>query len=348
MQTTPPTAPAQNSTTTRTFGGTPTDHMFVAQYAEEKWDNGSTVPFGNLTMSPFALCLHYGQTVFEGMKAYRQADGSVVLFRSADHFNRFNRSLERMAMPPIPREVWDKGLADIVELDHTAIPEEADGSLYIRPFAFATEERLGVKVSEEYHFMVVASPVRSYYANPLNVKIERHFTRAAKGGTGYAKCGGNYGGSLHPTRLARQEGFDQIVWTDARDHAYIEESGTMNVAVVRGSTLITPPTTDTVLDGMTRRSVIAVAPELGLTVEERPIAVQELVDWISAGERVEFFGCGTAAVIAPIGSISVDGTRLECYHGADATMFAIKQKLSDICRGLSPDTFGWLTAMNPR
>jgi branched-chain amino acid aminotransferase len=323
------------------FGQQPTEHMFISEYRNGQWENSRIVPFANLTMSPFALALHYGQTVFEGMKAFRMEDGRANIFRPEKHHERFNKSLTRMCMPNVPKGLFTEALHQLIQLDAAWIPQETDGALYLRPFMFASEEKLGVKVAEEYIFMIVCSPAYTYYNKPLRVKIEDHFVRAADGGTGATKCGGNYGGALYPTQLAREAGFDQVLWTDSRHHQFIEESGTMNIMFYIDNTLITPALSGTILDGVTRDSLLTLAREKGLNVEERQIGYNEIITAIENGKRVEAFGAGTAAVIAPIESITVGHKQYNCYTGADATMYQLQNWLYEIRRGITPDNHNW-------
>ena len=323
------------------FGKVPTEHMFIAEYRDGKWQNARITPFHDLTMSPLALCLHYGQTVFEGMKAFVMEDGRINIFRIDKHYDRFTKSLERMCMPAVPKELFKEAMHQLVQLDSKWVPDEPDGSLYIRPFMIADEARIGVKIADEYLFMIVASPAYQYYANPLKIKVETKYVRAADGGTGAAKCGGNYGGAFYPTQKAKEEGFDQVLWTDAKNHEFIEESGTMNAMFYIDNTLITPALSGTILDGVTRNSLLAIAREKGMKVEERPISIKELTADFEAGKKVEAFGAGTAAVIAPIDTINIEGKTYKCYTGEDAVMYQLKKDLYNIRVGLATDTHNW-------
>jgi branched-chain amino acid aminotransferase len=327
------------------FGKVPTEHMFIAEYKNGKWQNAQVVPFHNLTLSPLALCLHYGQTVFEGMKAFRTNDGRINIFRLAKHHERFSKSLVRMCMPTVPEQLFTEAIKQLVELDSNWVPTEDDGSLYIRPFMIATEDRIGVKESEEYLFMVVCSPAFAYYNKPLKVKVETTFVRAANGGTGTTKCGGNYGGALYPTHLAHEAGYDQVLWTDNVHHEFIEESGTMNAMFVIDNTLITPGLSGTILDGVTRDSLLTIAREQNMNVEERQISYHELVKAFESGKRVEAFGAGTAAVIAPIAVIAIGNKEYNCYTEADAMMFMLKNELYNIRKGATADTRQWNTIL---
>lgn len=323
------------------FGKQPTEHMFISEYKDGQWQNSRIVPFADLTMSPFALCLHYGQTVFEGMKAFHTKDGRINIFRPDKHYDRFIKSLNRLCMPEVPKGLFMEALHQLVQLDGAWIPEEADGSLYIRPFMIASEERLGVKVADEYLFMIVATPAYQYYAKPLKVKVEDTYSRAADGGTGFAKCGGNYGGAFYPTQLAREAGYDQVIWTDSKTHELIEESGTMNLMFVINGTLVTPPLSGTILDGVTRDSLLAIAKDKGLKMEVRPVNVNELKQALEAGQKVEAFGAGTAAVIAPIETIAIGGKEYTCYIAEDAMMYQLQKELYDIRHGNAPDNHNW-------
>jgi len=323
------------------FGVQPTEHMFMAVYRENTWEDARIIPFSNLQMSPLALCLHYGQTVFEGMKAFLMEDGGINIFRPDKHYERFNKSLERMCMPSVPKELFVGALRSLVQLDAGWVPEGEHGSLYLRPFMIATEERIGVKISDEYLFMVVATPAFQYYTQPLKIRVETEYTRAADGGTGAAKCGGNYGAAFYPSKLAREAGYDQVIWTDSKQHEYIEESGTMNLMFFIGDTLVTPPLSGTILDGVTRDSLLTLAKGAGMKVEVRPVRYRELQDALEHGVRLEAFGAGTAAVIAPVATIAIEGKEYSCYTGADARMYQLRDMLLRIRKGSDPDVHKW-------
>ena len=323
------------------FGKVPTEHMFVATYKDGIWQDAQVVPFHDLTLSPLALCLHYGQTVFEGMKAFMTEDGHINIFRVDKHYDRFTKSLHRMCMPAVPKSLFTNALHQLIQLDADWVPRDADGSLYVRPFMIATEDRIGVKISDEYLFMIVCSPAFQYYANPLRVKIETAYVRAANGGTGTAKCGGNYGGAFYPTQLAREAGYDQVLWTDSVHNEFIEESGTMNAMFFIDNVLITPELSGTILDGVTRDSLLTIAREKGIAVEERQISYNELIDAFENGKRVEAFGAGTAAVVAPIAVIAIGHKEYDCYTGPDAMMYQLQKDLFNIRKGIAPDTHNW-------
>jgi branched-chain amino acid aminotransferase len=323
------------------FGKIPSEHMFVSEYSDGNWQNSRIVPFGNLNLSPLALCFHYGQTVFEGMKAFRMDDGRINIFRPEKHYERFNKSLSRMCMPEVPKGLFIEALHQLVQLDSNWIPDQADGSLYLRPFMIASEERIGIKVSDEYIFMIICTPAYQYYTKPLKLKLETEFVRAAAGGTGETKCGGNYGAALYPYKKALQAGYDQVMWTDSKEHAYVEESGTMNIMFFIDGTLVTPSLSGTILDGVTRDTLLTIAGDLGMIVEERPIRYQEIIDAIEAGKKVEAFGAGTAAVVAPIEIIAHCDKEYKCYIAEDARMYELRTALYGMRKGTSPDKFNW-------
>ena len=324
------------------FGKYISDHMLVCDYAHGEWSSPQIVPYANLSISPSALALHYGQTVFEGMKAFRMQDGRINIFRIDKHYDRFVKSLQRMCMAVPSKEVFTEGLIQLIDLDKDWVPTKTGDSLYLRPFIFASEARFGVKVSEEFRFLIFTGPVPSLYANPIKVKVETHYVRAAKGGTGAAKCGGNYGAAFLPTQQARAEGYDQVIWTDGKENKFIEESGMMNIMFVINDKLVTPSLSDSILDGVTRDSLLTLANDLGYTTEERPVSVEELETALKNGSLTEAFGAGTAAVVAPIQTINVNGKDhwLPKYDG-DRLLYKLKQQLESIRNGKLPDIHGW-------
>jgi len=287
------------------FGKQCSDHMFCASFQNGQWSNHRIVPYGKIEFFPSMLSLHYGQSVFEGMKAFRMKDGSISVFRPNTHFNRFNRSLERMCMPTVSEAMFMDGLTALLKTDHQWVPSNPGSSLYLRPFCFASESRLKIKISDEYQFIILTSPAGKYFGKPYRLKVETHFTRTAEGGTGYAKCAGNYGSSYYPVKMANEEGFDQVIWTDARDHQYIDEAGMMNIMFVAEGKLITPSLNTAILAGVTRDSILTLARDWGMEVEERRISVAELDRQLSKGTITEAFGTGTAAVVAPIATIRI-------------------------------------------
>ena len=324
------------------FGKYIADHMLVCDFDHGEWKEPEIVPYADITLSPSALALHYGQTVFEGMKAFRMHDGRINIFRIEKHYDRFVKSLQRMCMAVPPKEIFIEGLMQLIHLDQEWVPSKAGHALYLRPFVFASEARFGVKVSEEYRFIVFTGPVPSLYADPIKVKVETQYIRAAKGGTGFAKCGGNYGASFLPTQNARAEGYDQVLWTDGKENKFIEESGMMNVMFVINDTLVTPPLSDSILDGVTRDSLLTLAKDLGYKTEERPIAVAELQQAFKAGTITEAFGAGTAAVVAPIKTINIDGIDFSLPQYNDSKLlYKLKDKLEKIRLGIDADLHGW-------
>ena len=326
------------------FGKEVTDHMFVAEYKNNVWRDAQIIPFSNISLAPNALALHYGQTVFEGMKAFRMTDGRISIFRLNDHFKRFNISLRRMCMPEISYELFSNAIIELIKIDEAWLKNIKGTSLYIRPFMIATEERFGVKVSEQYKFFVFAGAVGEYYSKPLKVKVEPDFTRAVKGGTGFAKCGGNYGGSFYPTRLAQQQGFDQIIWTDSTTELNIEESGTMNVMFVMDGVLTTPTLSETILSGITRDSLLKLASELGYEILEQKISFAFLENQLKKGKVSEAFGCGTAAVISAIEFIHMQGIDYK-LPACSSNNFSAKalEILYKIRLGEIADDFNWNT-----
>lgn len=326
------------------FGKYVSDHMFVCTYKDGEWQQPQVKPFQNISLSPTTLALHYGQSIFEGMKAFRTEDGHINLFRIDKHFERINASLDRMCMPPLPYDLFETALHKLIAIDEAWVPAGEDVALYIRPFVFASEGKLGVKVSDEYTFIIVTGPVSTLYQKPIKVKVERQYIRAARGGVGYAKCAGNYGGAFYPTQKAKSEGFDQVIWTDAFEHEYVEESGTMNLMFVIDDVIITPPLSDSILDGITRDSLLAVAEDMGFKTKERRISVSEIVAAINSGKKIEAFGAGTAAVVAPISAVGVDG---EVYplpaYNSNSVMFQLKKELEAIRTGAKADLHRWNT-----
>jgi len=325
------------------FGKHISDHMVVVDYDNGQWGAPSIVPFGDLKFSPAMLSLHYGQSVFEGMKAFKMSDGTINIFRPHKHLERFNRSLDRMCMPPISEELWLSTLQALIEVDKNWVPSNEGASLYIRPFMFATESRLGVKVSDKYKFIILTCPVGPYQAKPYRLKVENKYVRTAEGGTGFAKCAGSYGGAFYPTQIAREEGFDQILWTDHKDHLYIDEVGMMNVMFVLNGRLVTPQLTTAILDGVTRDSILTLAKEMpSFNVEERKVSIHEIEEGFLKGTLTEAFGTGTAAVVAPIAVIQINGKDYQIpVAGPTSFQLQVKKKLHNIRMGLEPDKYSW-------
>jgi branched-chain amino acid aminotransferase len=286
------------------FGKTMTDHMVIAHCTDGVWTEPEIVPFHNLSLSPATSALHYGQAVFEGMSAYTHND-DAILFRIHDHAMRINKSLERLAMPTIPNELFEQSLIELMKLEKNWIPKKEGSYLYIRPFVFATDAFVGMRPSSTYTFIIFCSPTGPYYSKRLKVKVETSYSRAAPGGVGFAKAAGNYAASLLATAEAQKLGFDQLIWTDPREHKYIEESGTMNLFCVINGVLITPSTSETILAGITRDSLCTIAREMNIPIEERKISIEEILIAIKDKTLQAMFGSGTAVTITEIESITV-------------------------------------------
>jgi len=326
------------------FGKAFADHMFVADFKNNKWTDLQIVPYGAFSISPAAAVLHYGQAIFEGMKAYKNENGEVSMFRPLANFKRMNASAERMCMQTIPEDVFMSGLAELVKLDKDFVPTAEGSSLYIRPFLIATDEFIGVHPSDSYRFIIITSPSGAYYSAPVKVLVETKFTRAAEGGVGFAKTSGNYGRSLLPTKIANEKGYQQIFWTDARNHRFLEESGTMNLMVVIDDVLITPSLTDqTILPGVTRDSVLTLAREWNMKVQERKISIDEVMETHAKGTLQDAFGAGTAATITHVSHIGFEGKDYELPDVKIRTFSnRVKKELEDIHRGRVKDTHNWM------
>jgi branched-chain amino acid aminotransferase len=325
------------------FGKVYADHMFIADYRKGDWQNLRVIPYGPMTVSPATPAIHYGQSIFEGLKALKNEKGEALVFRPLDHWKRMNISADRMCMPYLPEDIFMEGIRSLIELDRSWIPTVAGSSFYIRPFMFSADEYIGIRPSVDFTFMIINSPVGPYYSTPVKVKIETRYTRAASGGTGFAKAGGNYGGSLYPAKLAQEQGYHQLIWTDGHEHKFIEESGTMNVMFIFDDVLVTPALTDSILKGVTRDSVLALARSWGMKVEERKVSVKELVDGLESGRVTEAFGAGTAATIAHIELIGYEGNN-HYLPPVETRKFSNRalEELEGIKLGLKPDPFGWI------
>lgn len=324
------------------FGRVFSDHMFEMNYVDGQWGTPEIKPFANLSMNPATSVIHYGQSIFEGMKAFKSKSGDVNLFRPEMNIERFNISAERMCMPTVPPEIFMEALDELLALDRGWVPDLEGSALYIRPFMFATDEYIGVKPSSSYKFMIFTCPVNKYYTGSVRVKVETQYSRSVKGGTGFAKAAGNYAAALYPAKLAQEKGYQQLLWTDAIEHKFIEESGTMNVLFRVGNKLITPPVSETILAGITRDSILHIARDWGYQVEERKISVDEMLGWLHDEELDEVFGAGTAATVAPIEAIGI-GDRdyeLKPYDQWDLAP-RLSKYLDDIKRGVEPDKYNW-------
>jgi branched-chain amino acid aminotransferase len=326
------------------FGKVFTDHMFLADFRQGEWSNFRIVPFGYMPISPASPALHYGQSIFEGIKAYAsESNKEALVFRPLDNWKRMNISAERMCMPFIPEELFMDSMSALIDLDRAWIPREEGSSLYIRPFMFSADEYIGIRPSQDFTFMVILSPTGPYYSAPVKVKIETHYTRAVEGGTGFAKAGGNYGGAIFPAKLAQDQGYHQLIWTDGKNHEYVEESGTMNLMFVIDGVLVTPALSDSILAGVTRQSVLDLARHWKMPVEERRVAIKELVKALEEKRVSEAFGVGTAATIAQIELIGYQG---KDHHlpEINTRKFSnrVYEELERIKRGKTTDLFNWV------
>ena len=328
------------------FGKTFTDHMLLCHYKNGQWQTPEIKPYQPLTLDPSASVLHYGQAIFEGMKAFKDDHGKVWLFRPDENYRRFNRSAHRLQIPEFPEDFFFEGLNQLLKLDQAWIKSGIGNSLYIRPFVFASQPTVQASASNEYIFMIICAPVRTYYSGgEINVLIAEEYSRAANGGVGFAKAAGNYAAQFYPTSEALKKGYQQIIWTDADRHEYLEEAGTMNVFFKIGETLITAPINDRILDGVTRKSIIDIAKNMGVTVEERPIKVSELVAAYEEGTLQEVFGTGTAVVVLPITSFSYKGRAYKLPQ-TTALATALKEQLVGIQYNTIEDTFSWTVVVD--
>ncbi len=325
------------------FGRIFSDHMFIAHYQDGAWLAPEIVPYGKLSFAPSMISLHYGQSIFEGMKAYRDLNGAPVLFRPDANFQRLNRSAERMCMPAIPEALFMDGLRELIQLDKDWIPTMAQGSLYIRPVYFAADEAVGVRASESYVLAIITAPVGKYYSEPVSLLASREFARAAVGGVGAAKTAGNYAASLFPDKVAKQMGYNNVLWLDAKENRYIEECGTMNIFFVIDEVVVVPMLTGTILPGVTRNACIRLLKDNGFKVEERPVSIYEIAEAYNEGRLREAFGTGTAATVSPIGRIGFSGRDMllppvEKYKVGNWLLKTMKALQS----GEIEDPYGWI------
>jgi branched-chain amino acid aminotransferase len=323
------------------FGEIFTDHMFECDFVDGEWQTPVIRPYQPLTFDPSAKVFHYGQAVFEGMKAYKDDDNHVWLFRPEENQKRINISSERLDMPAFPKELFFEGLTTLLKLDKDWVQKGPENSLYIRPFSIATENCVSASSSNRFKFMIILSPVQSYYAGEVRVVFADKFSRAANGGVGYAKAAGNYAASFYPAKLAQEKGYQQVVWTDAAKHEYLEEAGTMNVFFRVNDVLLTAPTSDRILDGVTRKSIIELAKDEDIPVEVRKVSVTEIVEAARKGDLLEMFGAGTAAVISPILGFSHGEESFELPKVEKPYSSFLKKRITDIQRNKAEDKFGW-------
>ena len=325
------------------FGKYFTDHMLEADYENGAWTNVSIKPYQPLALDPSLAAIHYGQSIFEGIKAYKNQTGEAAIFRPDENFKRFNLSAERMCMPQVPEEIFMEGMRQLIELDKDWIPNMQDHALYIRPFMFSTDAMLGVRPSETYKFLIILSPTGPYYAKPMKILVEENYTRAAPGGVGFSKNAGNYGGSMMAAKMANKMGYDQVLWTDAQEHKWLQEVGMMNVFFLINGVAVTPSLEEgTILHGVTRKSVMTLLTEMGIKVEERKINVDELLAAYQSGQLQEVFGTGTAATIAPIKELKYKEHIMPFDLEKFTVSPAIKQQLDDIKEGKVADTHSWM------
>lgn len=323
------------------FGHVFTDHMFICSYTNGEWKNPEIVPYGPIAFEPSARVFHYGQAVFEGMKAYKDDSDDIFLFRPDESIKRLNKSAERLAIPALPEEFFYEGLKKLLHIDTEWIKKGFGNSLYIRPFMIATEGAIAASPAKEYKFIIICSPAQSYYAGEVRVVIAEKYSRSADGGVGFAKAAGNYAAQFYPTSLAQKEGYQQVIWTDASTHEFLEEAGTMNVFFRIGDTLVTAPVNDRILDGITRKSIIQLAKDSGVTVEVRNITVTEIKEAAAKGELKEIFGSGTAAVINPIKGFKHQDFTYELPELENAYATVFKEKLMNIQYNKETDVHNW-------
>jgi branched-chain amino acid aminotransferase len=316
--------------------------MLEADYENGEWKNIEIKPYQPLLLEPSLSALHYGQAIFEGIKAFRDKDGEAFIFRPYENFKRFNLSARRMNMPEVSEDLFIEGMRQLIELDKNWIPEQHDHSLYIRPFMFATDNLLGVKPSDTYKFLIILSPVGHFHGAPMKILVEEKYTRAAPGGVGFSKNAGNYGGSMLPATIAKQKGYDQVLWTDAFEHKWLQEVGMMNIGFIINGVFVTPMLEETILKGVTRDSVISILKDMGVKTEERRISIDEVVDKYQKGELTEVFGMGTAAVISLIKELRYKDIEMKFDVSKLAIAAKVNQELDNIRSGKTEDVHGWM------
>lgn len=323
------------------FGSVFSDHMLECNFKDGAWQTPQIVPYQPITLDPSAKIFHYGQSVFEGMKAYKDADENIFLFRPLDNFKRLNISSKRLSIPELPENYFMDGLKTLLKVDSDWIPKQEGSSLYIRPFIFASGNGFHASPADAYKFIICTAPSGAYFSGKLKVLIEETYSRSANGGVGFAKAGGNYAGQFYPTQLAIEKGYQQVIWTDDNTHEFIEEAGAMNIFVRINDTLITAPTSDRILDGVTRKSIIAIAEQKGMPIEVRKITVKEVVEAAKNGSLKEMFGAGTAAVISPIAGFGYKNEDFDLPELDDTYASYLNKCITDIQTNKSEDPFGW-------
>ena len=323
------------------FGNTFTDHMLVCDYENGSWNTPKIVPYGPIALEPSSKIFHYGQSIFEGMKAYKDEAEDIWLFRPLENWKRLNKSAKRLAIPELPETHFMEGLTSLLQLEKDWVPKNPGSSLYIRPFMFASGTGFHASPADRYKFIIALAPSGAYFSGKVKVKIEETYSRAANGGVGYAKAGGNYAGQFYPTQLAVAEGYHQVIWTDDNNHEFIEEAGAMNVFIRINDTLITAPTNDRILDGITRKSILDIAEAEGIKTEVRKISVSEVVEAAKNGSLKEMFGAGTAAVVSPIAVFGFKGVDYELPEIENNYASRLKKRITDIQYNRAEDSFGW-------
>lgn len=323
------------------FGSIFSDHMLVSNYENGQWGTPEIMPYQAITLDPASKIFHYGQSVFEGMKAYKDENKEVFLFRPLENFKRLNVSCKRLAIPELPEAFFMEGLQTLLEVDKAWIPENSGSSLYIRPFVFASGKGFHASPATAYKFIIATAPSGAYFSGKVKVLIEQNYSRSANGGVGFAKAGGNYAGQFYPTQLAIEKGYNQVIWTDDNTHEFIEEAGAMNIFVRINDTLITAPTSDRILDGITRKSIIEIAKSEGIPVEVRKLSVKEVVEAAQNGTLMEMFGSGTAAVVSPISGFGYQGTDYDLPEFESSYATKLKKRITDIQYNRAEDPFGW-------
>lgn len=324
------------------FGKVFADHMFIADFDGRQWKNFEIRPLERIPLHPATMAWHYGQAIFEGMKASISSEGVPLLFRPEDHARRLNVSASRMCMPEFPEDLFVEALSKLVWLDRDWIPRNEESALYIRPVMMATDEFVGVRSSDTFKLMIMNLPSGPYYAKPVSLLVEEKYVRAVDGGVGEAKAAGNYGASLYPTKLAKQKGYDQVIWMDAHEFKYVQEVGTMNIFFVLKDKVITPNLSGTILRGITRESLITLLQEKGYTVEERPVTMEEIAAAHDSGQLLEAFGAGTAAVVANVDRIGYKGRDLIMSPENWNLSQSLKAEINGIRSGRLQDTHGWI------
>ncbi|WP_397445354.1 branched-chain amino acid aminotransferase [Polaribacter sp. R77954] len=323
------------------FGSVYSDHMLTCDFVNGKWQEPKIEPFAPISLDPSAKIFHYGQSIFEGMKAYKDADQNIMLFRPLDNCKRLNKSAARLVIPEIPEDIFMDGLKTLLQVDSDWIPTNDGSSLYIRPFMFASGNGFHASPADAYKFVICTAPSGAYFAGKVKVLIEEKYARAANGGVGFAKAGGNYAAQFYPTQLAIDKGYNQVIWTDDNSHQFIEEAGAMNIFIRINDTLITSPTSDRILDGITRKSILQIAEDHGIETEVRKISVGEVVEAAKNGSLKEMFGAGTAAVISPISGFGYQDNDFDLPVLDHPYASQLKKLITDIQTNKSEDPYGW-------